>query len=154
MLIFLNLRSAYCCLCQRTWSVLILGQPSVNFQMLTLFLPARFISSFDFLKVKNTQCVKCGLTPPFHISIYAWSQIDYYKALHLTILISKIIYAIDAFTDYYFKKSKIHFIHSIHYRYNNIESSVSAIRTQIKTVSLRTSDFHSFSDKVKTLVQS
>ena len=62
-------------------------------------------------------------------------------------LISKIIYAIDALTDYYFKKRVYIFYTFIHYKYNEIDekSSASAIRTQIKTVSLSTSDFDSFS---------
>ena len=39
------------------------------------------------------------------------------KTLHLTMLISKIIYAIDAFTDYYFKK-RVYIFTFIHYKYN------------------------------------
>ena len=62
-------------------------------------------------------------------------------------LISKIIYAIDAFTDYYFKKRVYIFIHPFTINIIKIDekSSASAIRTQIKTVSLNTSDFDSFS---------
>ena len=48
------------------------------------------------------------------------------KTLHLTMLISKIIYAIDALTDYYFKKRV--FYTSIHYKYNENWWKVVCIR--------------------------
>ena len=66
-------------------------------KIITLLLPCRFISSFDFLKVKKYTMCQVWFSSTFsyfdlcddHKSI---------KTLHLTMLISKIIYAIDAFT--------------------------------------------------------